>query len=409
MELLEYLDFKDLFFINLCDIIGGGIFVLFTFILSFGGKNTIYAFILITLSFLISGMAYAEIVSIFKNNSSEYNLISNVINDKYAQLFSILIILFGIFTTATIIISCSKYVFNDNYIYNLSFSIILACSIFLLNFYGIEISSIILNIIGIIIILLLIFIIIYGHINLNKFKKKSFNNSKTKPLNFFICSIFIVFLFAGSDNITKMYNEIKSDTKKYIPYIIISSIIFSSIIYILLANLMINVFDEKMLKNEYNPISLLYKIFLGNNAYFISFFAGLIILLGSAFAVSLASTRYTYGLSKNNVLPNYLQKLSSYNTPYFIIIIHLVIVLLITITNNQNAALDLTNIITFIILLHINICLIIYRYNNKKNDKSYKMPLYYKSIPILPVFNSIFLFILLIISIFILPDFLKNK
>ena len=406
-ELLKSLSFKDLFFINLSDIIGSGIFVLFIYVLIYGGKDTMYAMLLVTISSIISGFTYSEIVSIYKNNSSEYNLFNDIFGNKLSNTFSIIQSMHQITTIATVILAASYYIFGDtNYYYNMIFSILLLIIICLLNYFGIQLSSFILNFIGVITLVLLIFIIIYGFANINKqniISKNDYINKNTSILNILICSTILMFVFEGYDSATKMYEEIRPDTINKIPSVISSSIIVTAIIYLLLAYLMLYVFNDKNIKKIYNPISKLYKIFLGKNAYNISYALGAIILFGTCFGESLSTSRYMYGLSENNVLPNFLTKLSNYQTPYYIILLQFVITLILILFNNVIFSLDISNIFLFIMLLLVNICIVIYRYKNreKKDDESYKMPLYYKGIPILPIINTIITFNIFLPHVFV--------
>jgi hypothetical protein len=98
---------------------------------------------------------------------------------------------------------------------------------------------------------------------------------------------------------------------------------------------------------------------------------------------------------------------------------------MLVLIDNEKITMNMTNIFTFIILITINISIVLYRYYNSENfinkndiekeekniiknlnneiDIIYKMPFYYKEIPILPLINSIFLFILLIVCFIIFP------
>lgn len=401
-NLLKILTFKDLFFIGLCDIIGSGIFYIFIYTLLYGKRLSILGVILIGISSIISGLCYGEIISIFKNNSAEFNLISSIFGNNYSKIFSIIIIFFQLFTIATIIIALSKYLFNDS-IYSLYFGILITIITFILLYFDIKLSSNIINSIGVIILIILIFIIIIGLFNITPSKNAFINKSPTY-FNFLICCTFIVFLYSGYDSITKVYEEVHPDHIKYIPHAIISSIIVAGFLYLFLTIIMLYNFNNNKIKNINAPISLLYKLFIGDYAYYISFIIGAIILFGCAFDTSLISSRYIYGLSENNILPKNLMTLSLYKTPYIILILQFIFIFLIVLLHNVQFSLDMTNIFIFIILLHINLGIVIYRYNNQKNNDNFKMPFYYNNIPILPLFNSILIIILLIISIIILPN-----
>lgn len=391
-NLLKILTFKDLFFIGLCDIIGSGIFYIFIYTLLYGKKQSIIAIIIIGFSSIISGLCYGEIISLFKNNSSEFNLINSIYGENYSKFFSLSIILFQLFTIATIIIALNKYLFNDY----INFGLFITIIIFLLLFFGIKLSTNIINNIGIIILIILLFIIIIGLFNIKPVKNAFINQSTSNIYNFLVCCTFVIFLYSGYDSIIKVYDEVHPDHIKYIPYAIIASIIVSLFLYLFLSIIMLYNFNNS---NINAPISYLYKIFLGNNAYYISYIIGAIILFGTSFDMSLISSRYIYGLAKNKILPDFLTNLSYFKTPYIILLLQFILVFILVLNNNVEFALIMANIFVFIILIHINLGIIIYRYKNNNNKNDFKMPFYYNNIPILPLVNISILIILLLVSI----------
>jgi amino acid transporter len=384
-ELLKVLSSMDLFFIALCDMLGTGIFVIFIHVLFVGKKWSIYAIILIAISSIISGLCYSEIVSIFKNNSSEFNLIASILGYNYSTFFSFLIILFQLFTIASIIIAFCKYVLNgyDNRL-SIYLGVFITTLTFVLLFLGIQLSANIISSIGVIIILFMSYIIISGFVKID-FNRKSKRLSYS--FNFIICCAFSIFLFTGYDSIIKVYEEIHPDDIKYIPVVIISSIVVSFIIYLFLSFIMLYSSD--------NSIKKFYII-------------GAIIIFGTFYGTSLISSRFIYGLAKNKILPQELLVLSRYKTPYIILLLEFIVILIIVLFHNVIFSVDIANIFVFIILIHINIGIVIYRYNNGVKEGEFRMPFYYRDVPILPIFNSILIFVLLIVSIYILPDIIYS-
>ena len=407
-ELLKVLSSIDLFFIGLCDIIGSGIFFIFIYILFIGKKWSIYAIILIGISSIISGLCYSEIVSIFKNNSSEFNLIASILGYNYSTFFSFLIILFQLFTIASIMIALCKYIFDDNNS-SIYFGFFITTLTFVLLFLGIQLSANIISSIGVIIILLCITIIISGFVKIdfNEKSKRLLINQTATPFNFIVCCAFSVFLFSGYDSIIKVYEEVHPDDIKYIPVVIISSIVVSFIIYLLLTIIMLYTFDNSI-KNENAPISILFRNLLNEKAFMISYVIGAIIIFGTFYGTSLISSRFIYGLAKNKILPQVLLQLSRYKTPYIILLLQFIVVITIVLFHNVIFSVDIANIFVFIILIHINIGIVIYRYNNGVKEGEFRMPFYYRDVPILPIFNSILIIVLLIVSVYILPDIIYS-
>jgi amino acid transporter len=135
---------------------------------------------------------------------------------------------------------------------------------------------------------------------------------------------------------------------------------------------------------------------------------GAIIIFGTFYGTSLISSRFIYGLAKNKILPQELLVLSRYKTPYIILLLEFIVILIIVLFHNVIFSVDIANIFVFIILIHINIGIVIYRYNNGVKEGEFRMPFYYRDVPILPIFNSILIFVLLIVSIYILPDIIYS-
>lgn len=410
-ELNKILRFKDIFFIGLSDIIGAGLFAIFTSTILYGGTNTIPAFITIAISSMISGLTYSEISSLFKSNISEITLLKEVYSEEYSYFISYIIVFFQLFTIVTIIIALSKYIFNDNRFYGILFSIIIISIIYLINYYGIGLSSFIINIVSLITVICLIFIILYGlsfgNINSNK-KMNNFSIKQTGLYGFLISCTFIIFLFSGYDSVCKVYDEIHEDTVEYIPECIVSIIIISTFIYIFIAYLIIKLFKDKDIINEFTVVAQLYKILISNKAYYFAYVIGIFIVIICALTGTLTMSRYVYGLSKDNMLPVYLTQLSKYKTPTNILLLSFIFSIFLAIMDNEKITMNITNIVVFIILISVSSALVIHRYNNKDStddDKSYKMPFYFNGVPILPIFNTIFLIILLITCFIIFPEF----
>jgi amino acid transporter len=427
-ELKKILDFKDLLFISLSDIIGVGLFVSFSNTLLYSGSNIFLAFIIISISSLISGLSYSEISFLYKSNISDFFIIKELFGETYSNFIAFCTFIFGLLTVSTIIITLSKNLFNKNRNQGVIFSIFILSILFIINYFGIELSRNIIDIISFISVILLVFIIIYGIIYIQKYDiniKNTFSNNDAGIFGFLKTCTFLIFLFAGYNSIFKMYDEIKKETIKDLPLCCSTSIIISSIIYILITFLIIKLFNDIDIREELAPLSILYKKLIGILSYKITYYISIIIIIGACFTTLLSETRYIYGLSKEKILPDIFAKLSIYNTPYYTLILAYIICIMLVLIDNEKITMNMTNIFTFIILITINISIVLYRYYNSENfinkndiekeekniiknlnneiDIIYKMPFYYKEIPILPLINSIFLFILLIVCFIIFP------
>lgn len=421
----KVLKFKDILFLNLCDIFGAGLFAIFSSTLLHGGSNVMMAFVVVTISCIISGLAYAEIISIYGTNISEITILKDIYGDFYGNLMAYSMVILELLVAATIMIALSKYIFKSNRTLGISASSIIITIIFLINYYGIQLSSSVINSIAVGTILLLIFIILYGYtfsdvLKTNKTSSNKFSKRQTGFYGFLVSCTFIIFLFTGFDSVAKIHDEIHDDAVDKIPSCITLSILIVAVIYMLLTFLIIKLFNDKDIQDDFLTIPLLYKFLIGNTGFTIAYFIGIIIVLGSIVSILLTTSRYMHGLSKENILPEIMSELSKYKTPTYILLISYIICIIFIFIDNEKLAMNLSNIFTFLILICTNMALVIYRYydydkkrankenvivdpnnpnviNGKDINKQYKMPMYFNNIATLPLINTIFLSILLIV------------
>lgn len=418
----KVLTFKDILFLNLCDIFGAGLFAIFSSTLLHGGSNIMWAFVVVTISCIISGLTYSEIISIYGTNISEITILKDIYGKFYGNMMAYSMVILELLVAATIMIALSKYIFKSNRTLGISSSSIVITIIFLINYYGIELSSSVINSIAVGTVLLLIFIIFYGYtisdvLKTNKISNK-FSTKKTGFYGFLVSCTFIIFLFTGFDSVAKIHDEIHDDEIDKIPSCITLSIIIVAVIYMLLTFLIIKIFNDKDIQDDFLTIPLLYKFLIGNTGYTFAYFLGIIIVLGSIISILLTTSRYMHGLSKENILPEFMSELNKHNTPTYILLISYIVCIIFIFIDNEKLAMNLSNIFTFVILICTNMALVIYRYydydkkrletnttdtnnptsiNGKDINKQYKMPFYINNIATLPLINTIFLSILLII------------
>lgn len=417
-ELNKFLTFKDILLINLCDIFGAGLFAIFSSTLLQGGTNIIWAFIVTTISCIISGLVYAEIISIYGTNISEITILKDIYGKYYGNMMAYLMAFLELLIASTIMIALSKYIFKSNRFLGILLSFTIITTIFIINYYGIELSTLVINTITIIMIILLIFIILYGYLFSNviitKKTSNKFSKKQTGLYGFFVCCTFIIFLFTGFDSVAKIHDEIKHEEIDKIPNCITLSIIIVAVIYILLTLLITRIFNDEDIKDDFLTIPLLYKILIGNTGFVITYIIGILIVIGSIITILLTTSRYMHGLSKDNILPEIMSELNEYKTPTLILLLSYIICIIFIFIDNEKLAMNLSNIFVFIILVSTNFALVIYRFydynqiilkknndgrniNNKDINKQYKMPGYINNIPILPIINSVFLSILLFV------------
>jgi APA family basic amino acid/polyamine antiporter len=464
MGLLKSLNLADLTFIGLGDIFGAGIFVLISQCIRYAGKHIYWVFLLITILSIISGLCYAEISTIYPDNTAEQQAIHEGLHPYLGQIMNFLIYFYGVATTSTILVSIGKYLQNSydinkqdinnpilsNILKNTtsvkstvfkSFNFIVSTILLLLmtiwNLSGINVSKKIIQYV-MISLLSILFILFIGGFSSNP--PKNFSSTYPPSSNFVLSSILFIFLYNGYDSIVKMKEEVLPNVQ--ISNAIIYSIGISAILYFICIYLGKQWLSYNEVKKSITFLpSIFHKIF-GNHFYWYLLLFGIIVMLNTAFISYLAATRYMYGIAhdhynleeenkkieeekKKNMkeeieqieqiekkkqltwkqrISKWIQELNSNQVPWKTILFTSFIVLLLNIKRNEVFLALFTDISVILILLLISLSVIFLRIRKNTIHRSYKVPLNIPisnySIPILPII-SVFVYLYLLYYAFV--------
>ena len=397
------LDLKDLVLLGVGNIVGAGIFIILSKIIKYGGNKTIYGIIIVSIISIIMAFCYLEINQRYKSNIGEYLAIKENMGSYIGNISLYIIYLFAIFTVVTIIVALSKYILKFDGVYKIisdtkqnqtimSIAFLLVMSI--INYLGLDVSKMITNSIGIILLILLVVIIL---LCIPQFNIKNICSGNTISYNSFVLStILSLFLFNGYDIFVKMHDEVKneSDIKNGIIY----SISITTIIYIVIILLAISVLGYTKISKSYHIITHLYETMTNPFITFISYIIGFIIMFNTAFITFLGSTRFLYGCGKDDNI-HFSKKLSELNnnqSPYYSILLSLIVCIIFALFNNEVLIAIFTNFSCILLLLLIGLSIIIVRWKNRNNIEDQEKNNYIygniNNIPIVVVLAIISLF-----------------
>ncbi len=379
MDLKKSLSMSDLVFLILTNVVGAGVFVVLTKSLSFGGRYTILAFlIMVALLSIISGLTYVELAHHYSSNVAEYMSIRDVFGEKTALWSSALIYFFAIFSAATIIIVLAKSIYKDSLLLSGVLVALMGC----INFFGIDVSKSISNSIGLGLVAMFTVLIAFGtkHISMSTIQKMPDKGAS----GFLLCSLVAFFLYNGYDVVVKMHDEIKDPND--IPTAMFISMAIITVVYLALLAINQSLFSMKELGTLYTPLYDLFRLFTGPIGYSAAYVAGTLIMFTTAFVSLLSGTRFMYGMAKEKKLPPVFAELSTHATPHWAIAVSCALVFLLVLSNSETLALILCNLCCLLLLIAVNAALVVIRYKEEKQDaKKYHMPGYYKKIPLLPL------------------------
>jgi len=348
-------------------IMGAGIYALIGVASSYSGNSLWLAFILAAIMATFTGLSYAELSSVFKSDSSEYEYAKNAFNRKIALILGIFVVFSGIFTVAAVSIGFSNYLNALLGAPILLSAILLIIILSLVNFRGIKISTEVMIVATFLEIVGLLMIIIFGIKYWGKVDLLSFDFGIQGILQ---ATALIFFAYMGFESIVKLEEETKNP-QKTIPKALIWSIVISSVFYILTSISAISVLGYEKLSLSKAPLAEVASISLGGIAFLAVAVIALISTLSTVLGSMVTASRITYGLAKEKAFPEKLSEVSSSTqTPWLAIIIISLISLIFVFFKRLEIIANLTNIATFTTFALVNASLLALRY--KINPDKFK-------------------------------------
>ncbi len=340
-------------------IMGAGIYALIGAASAYSGNSLWFAFVLAAIIAAFTGLSYAELSSVFKSDSSEYEYAKNAFNKNIAVIMGIFVIITGIFTIATVSIGFSNY-FNALFGAPLFLSAVaLIFALSLVNLKGIKLSTEImivatfLEIIGLLAVIIL-GIKYWGNVNL-----LSFDFGLQGILQ---ATALIFFAYMGFESLVKLEEETKNP-QKTIPKALILSIIISSVFYILTSISAISMLGYEQLSASKAPLADAVSISLGKYAFIVLAVIALFATLSTVLGSMVTTSRITYGLAKEKAIPQSLSKISQKtHTPWLAIILISLLAIVFLFFEDISLIANITNISTFITFAFVNASALILRY-----------------------------------------------
>jgi mannitol/fructose-specific phosphotransferase system IIA component (Ntr-type) len=199
--------------------------------------------------------------------------------------------------------------------------------------------------------------------------------------------------FGGLLNISSVSEEVKMP-RKNIPLGVISSIVIVTALYVMVLIVLVGVLSGAELSNSLTPLADAAKKYYGNWGYYLITAGALLAFVTTANAGILAASRYPLALSRDELMPKFLSKVSGKSkTP----IVSICFTGLFIILSLQMELITLVKVASTVILLSYvltNLAVIILKESQIQNYRpSFKMPLY----PWLPFLNVI-IFVSMIFS-----------
>ncbi|HLD12603.1 MAG TPA: amino acid permease [Candidatus Nanoarchaeia archaeon] len=367
-------------------ILGAGIYALIGAAAGIAGNGVWLSFTIAAIISIFTGLSYAELSTLFKDDGGEYDYVKNAFNKNIAWIIGMFVIATGFISAATVALGFGGYLsaivgIDEKILF--AFIIIVLSSV--INIIGIKQTSILNIICTSIEFLGLAIIIIFGIKNIGTISYlPSFENIH----NIFSGAALVFFAYMGFESIVKLSEETKNP-EKTLPRALVLSIIISSILYITVALVAISTIPWEALAASKAPLATVAAALLGNNVFLL---IGVIALFSTANTVliTIATTsRMIYGMAQKKSLPAWLASINPLtNTPVKAIIAFTLFIILLSLIGNIEFVAYLNDSFLFLTFAMVNLSVIILRYK-QPTPRKFRMPLNIGKFPVLALLGVI--------------------
>lgn len=384
-ELKQHMSLFQLTMYGVGLILGAGIYVLIGEAAGFAGDAVWIAFALGSIVALFAGFSYAELTSIFPKAAAEYIFIKNSFrNNFFAFVIGWLTAITSVITAATVALGFGGYFteFIDIPIIISAIGLLMILSI--VNFIGIRESAWTNTVFTIIEAAGLILIIVIGFTFANP-EPVNYIESPTGFSGIAIAFVLIFFAFIGFEDMANIAEEVKKP-RKTLPRAIILSVIISGIIYILVSLAVVRVVNWEELAASSAPMALVAERGLGSEAHIILSAIALFAITNTVLITLIAGSRIFYGMAKEKVFPQILEKVHfKTKTPWLAILVILITSIIFTTFGDIVTVANITVFAIVITFAAVNLAVIVLRYTQPDIERKFRVPINVGKFPILPL------------------------
>jgi len=372
-------------------IVGAGIYVIIGHAAGLAGNALWLSFLIASFVAILTGLAYAELSTMFPKEAAEYHYVKNAFDKRLAFLVGWIIICTDIFAISTVALGFASYF---SFFSPLSIPMVATCLVLfmaLVNFSGIR-QSTELNIILTGLSLLGLIIIICAAVP--HFGSVNYFSMSNGLRGLFMSAGLVFFAYLGFEDIVNMAEETKNP-KKTIPKAIILSVLITTVLYILVAISVVSLASPSSLAASEAPLALaVSKVF--TNADTILAIIALCATASTVLVLSIVASRMIYGMASEGSLPRQLSKIhKKTKTPYLAILLNTIIVIIFLNSKSLSVLASMTDFGIMLMFAVINASLIWLRYKQPNRKRAFKVPLNIGKIPLPSLFGLLFCSVML--------------
>jgi len=382
-ELKKSLGTLRLTFYGVGTIVGAGIYTVIGAAAGQASYDLWLSFILAAVAASFSALSYAELSSTYPNAGAEFIFVRKAFPkiDIPSFLTGWTIAFHSSATIAAVLLAFSGY-FNTFFSVPsllISYGVLIVLS--LISITGIKKSSTA-NIIMVSIQLLGLFILIVvglaetGPPKAEFFKVESFSGTLAATATLF-------FVYTGFEHMAALGSEVKNPGKT-IPRAFLLTMVFTTVIYLLIAFTVLNIADPSELAKVDSPLSLAASN-LNSWLPVTLAVAALFATANAAFSGIISISRLLFGMASVGELPKFMTKTNAHKVPWVTTIVVMAAVAGFMLLGDIKIVAGMSSLGALLVFVAVNIALIVLRFKAPDKDRPFKVPLSVGKVPILPI------------------------
>jgi APA family basic amino acid/polyamine antiporter len=353
-------------------ILGAGIYVLIGEAAGLAGNSVWISFILGALVASLTGLSYAELSTILPQEAAEYVYVKIACGcEILSYIVGWLITTTGIMSVSTVALGFAGYFQSLFGFSKIVIAVVLIVILSCINFSGIKESTRMNILFTLIEVVGLVLIIVLG---IGSVGKVNLLDTANGVSGIFSASALIFFAYLGFEDIVNVAEETKQP-EKTIPKALITSIIITTLLYILVAIVAVSLVDWQVLSEASAPLAFIVSTVLGENMSVVMSLIALFATSNTVLIMLVVGSRMVYGMANEGAFPKALAKLHrKTRTPWLAILVTMLASIFFVFVGDLELVASLTSFGAFVTFASVNTSLIFIRYRRTELRGSFKVP-----------------------------------
>lgn len=392
-KLERSLSLSSVIAISLGGMLGSGIFVLPGLAAAQTGPSVWLAYLLAAICVLPAALSKSELATAMPSSGGTYVYIERAFGPLFGTISGLGLWLSMLLKSSFALVGFGAYMLvlvdlDESYIKYIA--IIFLAFIFVLNITGAKKVGRVQLYIVTVSVLFLIALSFFGLQNLDTELLTPFLTDGDKGLLYTIAFVYIS--YSGVTKVAAIAEEIKNPSKN-LPLSMLASLTAITAIYVVVSFVLVSNIPVSELATDIKPIFTLADKLGGQTIGIIAAVVGVLTLISTANAGVLAASRFPFAMSRDNLLPGFMSKISEkFKTPVITIAVTCIGMLLVIVFLDVVKIAKLASAFKVMMFISVNMSVIILRETSAQWYKpKYKSPLY----PWIQVFGIITGFFLL--------------